>query len=164
MNCKQAEKFLLRSFDGRLGADGSRLLKSHLQGCPRCRDKEEEYRLILGHLKPEAAPEPLPYFEQRLLANLKEREKTAPAQLWLRWAHRAAAFSLAAFLLFGAGVLLFQPQEPVELSQVETLFLQNENPFSEAATILDQKKAEDRNMMLIFAASDTKDLSRRYRP
>jgi len=164
MNCKQAEKFLLRSFDGRLGADGSRLLKSHLQGCPRCRDKAEEYRLILGHLKPEAAPEPLPYFEQRLLAKLKEREKTAPAQLWLRWAHRAAAFSLAAFLLFGAGVLLFQPQEPVELSQVETLFLQNENPFSEAATILDQKKAEDRNMMLIFAASDTKDLSRRYRP
>jgi anti-sigma factor RsiW len=164
MNCKQAVKFLLRSFDGRLGADDSRLLKSHLQGCPGCRDKADEYRLILGHLKPEAAPQPLPYFEQRLLAKLKEREKTAPAQLWLRWVHRAAAFSLAAFLLFGAGVLLFQPQEPVELSQVETLFLQNENPLSEAATILDQKKPEDRNMMLIFAASDTRDLSRRYTP
>jgi anti-sigma factor RsiW len=164
MNCKQAEKFLLRSSDGRLGAEDSRLLKSHLEGCPRCRDKAEEYRLILSHLKPEAAPEPLPYFEQRLLAKIEEREKAAPAQLWLRWAHRAAAFSLAAFLLFGAGVLLFQPREPVELSQVETLFLQNENPLSEAATILDQKKAEDRNMMLIFAASDARDLSRRYTP
>jgi anti-sigma factor RsiW len=164
MNCKQAEKFLLCSLDGRLGADRRRLLESHLQGCTRCRNREEEYRLILGHLKPQTSPEPLPYFEQRLLARLKEREKTVPSELGLRWAHRAAGFSLAALLLFGAGVLLFQPQEPEELSQVETLFLQNENPFSEAATILDQKKAEDRSMMLIFAASDTRDLSRRYRP
>jgi hypothetical protein len=85
---------------------------------------------------------------------LKEREQLSPGRLWLKWAHRAAAFSLAAFILFGAGVLLFRPQEPQELSQVETLFLRDENPLSDAANVLDQKKAEDKNMMLIFASAD----------
>ncbi len=164
MNCKQAEKSLLRSFDGRLEAGKARLLQAHLEACSRCREMGKEYRLILDGLKPVAAPEPLPYFESRLLARIGEKEKASPAELWLKWAHRAAAASLAAFLLFAAGILLFQPQESAELSQAETLLLQNENPFSEAATILEQKKPEERNMMLIFAASESMDFSRRYRP
>jgi len=40
------------------------------------------------------------------------------------------------------------------LSQAEILLLRNENPLTEAATILDQKKPEERNMMLIFAAAE----------
>jgi anti-sigma factor RsiW len=164
MNCNKAERFLLLSLDGRLGAEDLARLKSHLAGCPRCRDMEQEYRFILGQLKAGPAPEPLPYFEQRLMAKLRGREKMAPALLWQRLAPRFMAFSLAVLVLFGTAVVLFQPQEPQELTQVETLLFHNENPLVETASVLNQQKSEDRNMMLIFAAADERDLSRRYRP
>jgi hypothetical protein len=163
MNCKRAEKFLLLSFDGRLGKKDRALLDDHLETCSLCREKEKDYRQIFSLLRIEA-PEPLPYFEQRLLAKLEEKEKSAPALFSKRWAVRAMAVSLAVAILFGVGVLFFRPQESLELSQTEILLLRNENPLAEAATILEQKKSEDRNMMLIFAASETKDLARRYRP
>jgi predicted anti-sigma-YlaC factor YlaD len=164
MDCKKAEHFLLRSLDGRLSQEDGAALNEHLGKCPSCRKKDEEFRMILGLLRPGAVAEPLPYFKERLLARLKEKERTRPAFLWVRWAHRAVAFSLAAFLLFGAGIFLFQPQEPRELSQTERFLLQDENPLDEAASILDQKKAEDRNMMLIFASVGDSDVSRRYKP
>lgn len=163
MNCKQAEKFLLLSFDGRLGEKDRALLDDHLESCSVCREKEKDYRQILGLLRVEV-PEPLPYFEQRLLGKLEEKEKLAPALFSKRWAARAMAVSLAVAILFGVGILFFRPQEPLELSQTEILLLRNENPLDEASTILDQKKLEDRNMMLIFAASETRDPARRYRP
>ncbi len=164
MNCKTAEKFLLLSLDGRLGAKDQARLKSHLVGCSRCRDVEREYRFILGELKTVPVPEPLPYFEQRLLAKIRGKEKMAPVLVWQRLAPRFLAFSLAVLILFGTAVVLFQPQEPQDLTQVETLLFHNENPLVETASVLNQQKPEDRNMMLIFAASDDRDLSRRYRP
>jgi len=164
MDCKRAERFLLRSLDGRLDHENRAALEEHLGKCPTCRKKDEEFRLILDLMRPQTVPEPLPYFKDRLLAKLKEKERTAPAFLWVKWAHRAVALSLVAFLLFGAGIFLFQPQESRELSQMERFLLQDENPLGEAASILDQKRAEDRNMMLIFASVGDSDVSRRYRP
>ena len=164
MDCKKAEHFLLRSLDAKLDPEEKTLLQAHLEKCPSCQKKDREYRLILSLARPQTVPEPLPYFKERLLAKLKERDITAPALLWVKWAHRAVAFSLAAFLLFGAGILFFRPQEPRELSQTERFLLQDENPLGEAASILDQKKAEDRSMMLIFASVGDRDVSRRYRP
>jgi anti-sigma factor RsiW len=164
MNCKTAEKFLLLSLDGRLGTEDQGRLKSHLAGCSRCRDVEREYRFILGELKAGPNVEPLPYFEQRLLAKIRGKEKMAPVLVWQRLAPRFLAFSLAVLILFGTAVVLFQPQEPQDLTQVETLLFHNENPLVETASVLNQQKPEDRNMMLIFAASDDRDLSRRYRP
>jgi len=161
MDCKKAERLLLRSFDGRLEARDKIQLKDHVEGCSRCQKKEQEYRVILGLLKKDDFAQPLPYFKERLLAKLKETEKAAPALLWLKWAHRVVALSLAAIILFGAGIILFRPQEPQELSQVETLLLHNENPLGEAGNLLDQKRPEDKNMMLIFAAAEERDLSRR---
>ncbi len=158
MDCKKAEWLLLRAFDGPVEEEQPAALREHLAVCPACRAKASQYGLIRDVFKGSAAPEPLPYFRERVLARLKEQDEVSPVRLWLRWVHRAAAFSLAAFILFGAGVLLFKPQEPVELSQVETLFYRNENPLSEAASVLDQKGAEDKGMMLIYASAD---LSRR---
>lgn len=164
MDCKKAELFLLRSLDGRIAPEEKNRLQAHLEHCPSCRAKDAEFRMIFGHIGPRTAPEPLPYFKERLLAKIAEKEKSAPAFLWVKWAHRAVAFSLAAFLFFGAGILLFQTQDPRELSQTERFLLQNENPLDEAASILDLKKAEDKNMMLIFASVGEGDVSRRYRP
>jgi len=158
MDCKQTERLLLRSFDA-TAEDGSRaVLEEHLAGCPGCRAMASQYGLIRSVFKNSADPGPLPYFRERVLAKLREQERVAPVRVWLTWAHAAAAFSLAALILFGAGVLLFKPQEPVELSQLETLFYRNENPLSDAAGVLDQKGAEDKGMMLIYASAD---LSRR---
>jgi len=164
MDCKKAERFLLRSLDNKLEPEEKTLLEAHLEKCPSCQKKAREYRMILSLVRPQTVPELLPYFKERLLAKLKEKERTAPALLWVKWAHRAVAFSLVAFLLFGAGILFFRPQEPQEMSQTERFLLQDENPLGEAASILDQKRAEDRNMMLIFASVGDRDVSRRYRP
>jgi anti-sigma factor RsiW len=164
MACEKAELFLLRSLDGRMTPEEKTWLEDHLESCPSCRAKDAEYRLIQDLVRPRTAPEPLPYFKERLLAKLAGKERSAPAFLWLKWAHRAVAFSLAAFLFFGAGILLFETREPRELSQTERFLLQNENPLAEAAVILDQKKAEDKNMMLIFASVGESEVSRRHRP
>jgi anti-sigma factor RsiW len=164
MDCRKVERFLLKFLDNRLEPEEKRLLQAHLNACPACQAKDREYRRILGLVRPQAVPEPLPYFKERVLAKLEAKAAPAPVFLWVKWAHRAVAFSLAVFLLFGAGILIFEPQEPQQLSQTERFLLQDENPLGEAASILDQKKAEDKNMMLIFASVGDSDVPRRYRP
>ena len=164
MDCKKAERSLLLSLDGRLAPKEAALLQDHLERCLSCRRKGEEYQTIIRLVRPQTVPEPLPFFKDRFLARLREKDKSAPALIWVKWAHGAVALSLAAFFLFGAAILLFQPQEPRELSRTERFLLQDENPLGEAASILDQKKAEDRNMMLIFASVGDSEVSRRYKP
>jgi anti-sigma factor RsiW len=161
MDCKKAERFLLRSYDGKLGSAEARLLQEHLESCSSCRRKEKEYRTILGLIRPDSRSEPLPYFRERLMARIREKEKEVPALFGLKWAHRAVVFSLAVFLLFGVGVLLFQPKEPQAQSQAEQLFLQNENPLTETASLLNQQRVEDKNMMLIFASLEDRNAGRR---
>jgi hypothetical protein len=161
MDCKRAERFLLRSYDTPLGPEEEGQLQEHLQGCPLCGRKDQEYRTVLGLLRPGSIPEPLPYFRERLLAKIEEKEKEIPVLFGLKWAHRAVAFCLAVFLLFGVGIILFPPEEAPELSQAEKLFLQNENPLTETANVLNQQRAEDRNMMLIFASVEDRNVGRR---
>jgi hypothetical protein len=161
MDCHKSERFLLRSYDAKLGSEEKAQLQDHLEGCPSCRRKDLEYRTILGLLRPGSTPEPLPYFRERLMAKIKEREKEIPGLFGLKWAHRAVAFCLAVFVLFGVGILLFPPEETPELSQAERLVLRNENPLTETASLLNQKRAEDKNMMLIFASLEDRSGGRR---
>jgi hypothetical protein len=161
MDCKKAERFLLRSYDTPSGPEEKAELQGHLEKCPACRKKDVEYRTILGLLRPGSVPEPLPYFRERLLARIRAKEKDIPALFGLKLAHRAVVFCLAVFLLFGVGIILFPPEEAPELSQAEKLFLQNENPLTETASVLNQTRAEDRNMMLIFASVEDRNVGRR---
>lgn len=161
MECKEAERFLLRSYDKKLGPEDRQQLQGHLQSCPSCRRKEMDYREILGLLRPGPILEPLPYFKERLLARIREEEKEQPVLFGLKWAHRAVAFCLAVFFLFGVGILLFPPEETAEITRAERLLLQNENPLTETANLLNQQRAEDKNMMLIFASLDDRNGGRR---
>ncbi|MBN2409882.1 MAG: zf-HC2 domain-containing protein [Candidatus Aminicenantes bacterium] len=161
MDCKKAERFLLRSYDTALEPEEKKRLQGHLEGCPSCRRKDREYREILGHLRPDFIPEPLPYFRERLLARIREKDKAAPALFGLKWAHRAVLFFLAVQILFGVGLLLTPREKTRELSRAERLFLQNENPLTETASLLNQQRAEDKNMMLIFASLDDRNGGRR---
>lgn len=161
MDCEKAERLLLCSFDGRLEAKERIWLQDHIKGCPACQNTEQEYGAILGQLKKVDTPEPLPYFKERLLAKLQEKEKALPVLFWQRWATKALAFSLTAFILIGAGFLVFRAPEPREMSQVEALLLRDENPLTETTSILEAKGPDNGNMMLIFSSMEEKDSARR---
>jgi len=158
MKCKDAEKRLLRSFDGELEGATKAELDGHLKACPGCRKKQIEYGVLLKNLKIEDA-EPLPYFWQRLEAKLRERERVEPWTIWAKWSRRAVPLALAVILLFIGGLALFAPGEE-DLSQSEALLLRNDNPLAETKTFFEETRLENKNMMIIFAA-DEKDPTRR---
>jgi anti-sigma factor RsiW len=161
MDCKKAERLLLCSLDGRIEAPEKIRLEDHIKSCSRCQKAEWEYRIVLGQLKKVEASEPLPYFKERLLAKLREKERALPVLFWQSWATKALAFSLTALILLGAAFFVFRAPEPQELSQVEVLLLRDENPLIEAKSVLDEKIPENKNMMLIFTSMEEKDSSRR---
>ena len=158
MKCKDAEKRLLRSFDGELEGASKADLDGHLKACPSCRRKQSEYGVLLKNLKIEDA-EPLPYFWQRLEAKLRERERVEPWTVWAKWSRRVIPVALALILLFIGGLAFFTPGEET-LSQAEALLLRNANPLAEAKSLFEETKLENKNMMIIFAA-DEKDSTRR---
>jgi hypothetical protein len=97
---------------------------------------------------------PLPRFWERLEPRLKEEQKVVPLVLWERLAlHAIPVF--AALVVLAAGLFIFTPQTR-EVSQSEALLMENTNPFSETRTLFEQKRPEDKSMMLIFAALDEK--------
>jgi predicted anti-sigma-YlaC factor YlaD len=152
MKCKDAEKRLLRSFDGELEGATKTELDSHLASCPGCREKQSEYGVLLKNLKIEDV-EPLPYFWERLETKLRERERVEPWTIWARWSRRAVPVALALILLFIGGLALFAPGEE-DLSQSEALLLRNTNPLAEAKSLFEETKLENKNMMIIFAADE----------
>jgi len=152
MKCKDAEKRLLRSFDGELEGATKADLDGHLKACPGCRRKQTEYGVLLKNLKVEDT-EPLPYFWQRLEAKLRERERVEPWTIWAKWSRRVIPVALALILLFIGGLAFFTPGEE-NLSQTEALLLQNANPLAEAKSLFDETKLENKNMMIIFAADE----------
>jgi anti-sigma factor RsiW len=162
MNCRKAEKLLLRSIDGRLEGRDRDLLGRHLEDCPACRKLEREYRSMFGLLRDGRDVAPLPRFWERLEPRLREETELVPLLFWERWSLRAIPLFLALVVLIG-GFLLFTPQAR-ELSQSATLLLENRDPLSETQALFDTDKAETRTMMLMFASLDEKSPLRRPTP
>jgi len=156
MKCKNAEKILLRSFDGLINHEEKVKLEEHLKICLLCQTKREEYQSILNALKEKDRPEPKPYFWERLQPKLKERGKYEPWSLWKQWGIRAIPLSLLVVVLLTAAIILFIPPKKEELSQSEVLLLHNLNPLQETTTLLEEEKVENKNMMLIFTAMEEK--------
>jgi anti-sigma factor RsiW len=154
MKCKTVEKWILRSLDGRLDERSREDLEEHLGACPSCRKAAAEYRSMLALLREGREEMPLPRFWERLEPRLKEEQKVVPLVLWERLAlHAIPVF--AALVVLAAGLFIFTPQTR-EVSQSEALLMENTNPFSETRTLFEQKRPEDKSMMLIFAALDEK--------
>jgi anti-sigma factor RsiW len=164
MRCKTAERWLLLSQDGRLDERLRGRLSDHLEACPKCRKAQAEYGAMAALLKNGKDEEPLPRFWERLEPRLEEEEKAMPFILWERLSLR----SLPVFLLLvaaAAGLLFLTPQAgEATASASETLLLQNTYSMTEAQTLFDQKKGEDRTMMLIFASLDEPGSVRRRMP
>jgi anti-sigma factor RsiW len=162
VNCRQAEKLLLRSIDGRLDGRERDLLGKHLAACPACRKAEAQYRSMFGLLRDGRDVAPLPRFWERLAPRLREETELVPLLFWERWSLRAIPLFLALVILAG-GFLLFTPQAR-EMSQSAALLLENRDPLSETQALFDTDKAETRTMMLMFASLDDKSPLRRPTP
>jgi predicted anti-sigma-YlaC factor YlaD len=154
MNCNKAEKWILRSLDGRLDGRSEGLLRKHVEACPACRKAEKEYRSMLALLRNGADAAPLPRFWERLEPRLREERELVPLLFWERWSLRAIPVFLALVVLIG-GFLFFTPQRS-ELTSSEALLLGNALPVTETSQILGEEKADTRNMMLIFASLEEK--------
>jgi hypothetical protein len=164
MKCKEAERLILRSFDGLLKNGEREELDEHFKSCPSCQKKGEEYQLMLDALKERDFPEPRPYFWERVQAKLKERKKSEPWMLWKQWGMKAIPLSLVLIVLLTAALVFSFLHRNEELSQSGMLLFQNSNPIQETKALLEAEKIEDKNMMIIFTSLDGKRDSTRYSP
>jgi len=79
-------------------------MKDHLQTCPACAGKLEEFRQTMALLDEWQVPEPSPYFDTRLLARVRE-EKAKPSG-WLYWLRKPAlAVSLAVLMVMSVTLI-----------------------------------------------------------
>jgi hypothetical protein len=79
-------------------------IDEHLHACGECSGKLEEFRQTMALLDEWQVPEPSPYFDIRLNANLRE-EMAKPAG-WLQWL-RKPALALSLTVLMVASITLF---------------------------------------------------------
>jgi anti-sigma factor RsiW len=153
MNCRTAERWLLESFDHALAPDRRAALLGHLGLCGRCREAAAEFVKVRGRLAGLAVPEPLPYFWERLERRLDEKPAVESAAAWVRWSLRAIPVSLSLIAGFLAASLVFLPVQS-EVVQPEAFLLTEANPITEAPSIIDEPKRENRDVMILFAADE----------
>ena len=110
MNCEQFRAQVLDLASAR--ATASPEAEAHLRACENCAHELASLRQTMNVLDEWQAPEPSPYFDQRLKARLREQShKAAPA--WLEWLRKPALAAVFAGLLVAA-VFLFQGGAPPE--------------------------------------------------
>ncbi len=156
MKCKKFEKWLLRSFDDLLKEEEKEKLEKHIKSCSLCQAKKREYEAILALLKKEEGEEPKPFFWERLLAKLKERQKYAVWTVVKQWSIKAIPLTLLVALLVTLTIVFIFPSKKQELSQTEVLLLRNLNPLQETQILLEAEGLEDKNMMIIFSTLEEK--------
>lgn len=154
MTCRRSERLIVRAQDGLLAAPDRESLEAHLRQCPRCRQLSEDYRSLFQALAPAGAPPPRAFAWERLRAKIEEREAEALRPEYQRWALKVIPAAVALALLIGSASLLFSPGPASEYTASEELLLRDTNPLIEARSILEQKRLEDKNMMLIFASNE----------
>jgi len=101
MDCKEAREYLLEQAEGKNTPAGE-----HVRGCTSCAKEAESLRATLALLEEWKAPEPSPYFDQRLQVRMRDEREKASAGLWA-WLRRPA-LAAAFVLLIGAGIALFR--------------------------------------------------------
>jgi hypothetical protein len=153
MNCRDAERILLLSWDRPLAAAEQAGLDLHRAACPRCRALAGEYAALRNGLRSLPQGTPRPYFWTRLNARIEALEHPAPLTVWRKWCLRAIPVSLFIIGLFIGG-LIFLPAGGDNMSQSEALLLRNTNPAVDTSAYMDETKGVDRNMAIIFAASE----------
>ena len=79
-------------------------INDHLRSCPACATKLDEMQKTMALLDEWQVPEPSPYFDVRLQAQLRE-EMAKPATGWFEWLRRPA-LAVSLTILMAVGVAL----------------------------------------------------------
>jgi predicted anti-sigma-YlaC factor YlaD len=141
--------------DGRLPESRRDELAGHVAACPGCRAYGRDYGVLLGLLKVDREPEPLPYFQERLRAKIAERERAeSPRALWMRWSLRAIPVSLVLIAVFIGALVFIGPPLDDDMSQPAALLIKNANPLSETNALFNEDKLEAKSMLIMFAGNE----------
>ena len=79
-------------------------INDHLRSCPACATKLDEMQKTMALLDEWQVPEPSPYFDVRLQAQLRE-EMAKPPTAWFEWLRRPA-LAVSLTILMAVGVAL----------------------------------------------------------
>ncbi|HWW96413.1 MAG TPA: hypothetical protein VNY74_01910 [Edaphobacter sp.] len=113
MNCKDCQSVFLDLLIDPAAPSHSAAL-SHLESCPECKQEFKSLEATFALLDAWKAPEPSPYFDQKLAVRLREEQAKAPAGWFERLRNRllfntgrqlrpALAGALALALIVGGG-------------------------------------------------------------
>ena len=150
MNCKDCQSVFL---DLLLepGAPANAAARSHLESCAECRQEFKSLEATFALLDAWKAPEPSPYFDQKLAVRLREEQALQPAGWFERLKSRllfntgrqfrpALAGTLALVLVVGGGTFAdvsgFLHSKPQASATVEDLQILDKN--DQALQTMDQ--------------------------
>ena len=150
MNCKDYQSvFLDLLLDP--GAPANSAARGHIESCAECRQEFKSLEATFALLDTWKAPEPSPYFDQKLAVRLREEQALAPAG-WLerlktrllfktgRQFRPALAAALALVLVVGGGTFAnvsgFLNSKPQASATVEDLQILDKN--DQALQTMDQ--------------------------
>jgi hypothetical protein len=155
MNCKDCQSvFLDLLLDP--GAPANAAAKSHLEACSDCKREFKSLEATFALLDAWKAPEPSPYFNQKLAVRLREEQALAPAGWFERLKSRllfntgrqfrpALAGALALILVVGGGTFAdvsgFLHPKPQISAAVQDLQILDKN--DQAIQTMDQLLQDD---------------------
>ena len=139
MNCGQVKRLLPPFLDEELSDRVRDGVTTHLASCPACRAELEALKADMGLLEQVGTPEVSPFLVTRVMAEVRERRRTAPHGFARLAGSLAAALvvavSIGAGVLFGSG--LAQAAAPVA-----------ENSTEEAVSYVESSAADMYAMMV----------------
>jgi hypothetical protein len=155
MNCKDCQTVFL---DLLLepGAPANAAARSHIESCADCKQEFESLKATFALLDTWKAPEPSPYFDQKLAVRLREERELAPAGWFERLKSRllfntgrqfrpALAGALALILVVGGGTFAdvsgFLHPKPQISAAVQDLQILDKN--DQAIQTMDQLLQDD---------------------
>ena len=117
MNCRRAAKIIPLYAGGELSEKKARRLERHLEGCPDCRRKADDFRAVRTEFLAAAAREERDWPEaewKRLMARIKALtppRQALPLGMRLKpaWVYGAAVLLLLALPVISLGPRLFRP-------------------------------------------------------
>jgi hypothetical protein len=155
MNCKDCQSVLLDLLLDP-GAPSNVAARSHVESCAKCTQEFKSLEATFALLDEWKAPEPSPYFDQKLAVRLREEQALAPEGWFERLKSRllfntgrqfrpALAGALALILLVGGGAFAnlssFGPSASQASAAVEDLQILDKN--DQALQAMDQLLQDD---------------------
>jgi hypothetical protein len=155
MNCKDCQSVLLDLLLDP-GAPSNAAARSHIESCTKCAEELKSLEATFALLDTWKAPEPSPYFDQKLAVRLREEQNRAPEGWFERLKSRilfntgrqfrpALAGALALALIVGGGTVAnlssFGHSTPQASAAVQDLQILDKN--DQALQAMDQLLQDD---------------------